>query len=165
VKDAVGAAGRTSLTFRYLSMMVGWLYVLSFWGCTPREPSPSVESRLACPGVTSALEAADHFKIAATALHERDVATAVAEARRADTAMARARVDAGAIQDGAATAELRGKLAKLAEGIGHGNALILDPALTLEGDTIDALSRVATSVSQQEGIVARLARTTTCSQP
>jgi hypothetical protein len=146
-------------------MAIGSLCALTLWTCTSPEPSPSAESRRACPGVVSALEAADHFKVAAAALARRDIATAIAEARRADTAMTRAGAEAGGIPDGAATAELRAQLASLVEGIGQGTGLILDPSLSLEGNTIDTTDRVAAFVSQREGILARISATTTCPAP
>jgi hypothetical protein len=73
--------------------------------------------------------------------------------------------EARGIPDGPATAELRAQLASLVEGIRQGNGLILDPSLSLEGNTIDTANRVAAFVSQREGIVARVSATTSCPAP
>jgi hypothetical protein len=146
-------------------MAISWLSAQVLWGSTSPEPTPSTASRQACPGVTAALVAADHFKLAASALAGNDIATAVAEARRADAAVTHAKAEGGQIPNTAATAELRAQLGSLVAGIGQGTALILDPSLSPEPNTIDAANRAGAFVLQREGLVARISATTTCPAP
>src|SRR5262245_61689459 len=97
------------------STAVGSLCALALWGCALPQPAPSVDARRACPGVLSALEAADHLKAAAAALAAGDIEMAVASARRADAAATRGAAEGRAIPDTEATRELRAQLAKLDE--------------------------------------------------
>ena len=92
----------------------------------------------------------------------RDVGTAATHARNADALSKQALADSKGIPSNESTRLLRAQMSSLESGIVQGAGLMLDPAMTVDDNSVQSVRQFAQFADTQAQAVSTAAGTNTC---